>query len=424
MGGPRTLGRSYSKTLRNAPNPLGFGALVFALGAVMPITRRGFALGVLSVFAAPALASTAGFDAWQRAFQARALKQGVSAATLRRAFQDLRLLPEVIAQDRKQIEGRRSTEEFMAIATSPERMALGRKAYARYARRLDAIELRFGVEPHVVAAIWGFESFFGTKRGDIPTISALATLAYEGRRGPFFEKQLIAALKILQRGDVLVQNMLGSWAGAMGHTQFIPTTFQAYAVDFTGDGRRDIWGEDPTDALASTAAYLAQSGWTRGQPWGQEVILPKGFSPRDKGPRKDWAALGLRAASGGKLRNFGAARLSLPGGAMGPAFLLYHNFGVIKRYNNSDKYAMAVGYLADQLAGKPALRGSFGPDAQGMTLADRQLLQRRLTQAGFDTQGSDGVIGKNTIAAISAYQQAQGLAVTGAPSLALLARLR
>ena len=269
----------------------------------MQITRRSFGIGALALLAAgSASASTAGFDAWVQGFRPRSLKQGILPATFAAAFRSARELPEVVKQDRTQIEGRRTTEEFLAIATSPERLALGRKMVSKYGRTLAAIERRFGVEAHVVAAIWGFESFFGTKRGDIPTISALATLAYEGLRGEFFEKQLVAALQIVQRGDVAPARMLGSWAGAMGHTQFIPTTFQAYAVDFTGDGRRDIWAEDPTDALASTAAYLAKSGWVRGQPWGQEVILPRGFSTKKASARKDWAAAGLQAADGGKLR--------------------------------------------------------------------------------------------------------------------------
>jgi membrane-bound lytic murein transglycosylase B len=218
--------------------------------------------------------------------------------------------------------------------------------------------------------------------------------------------------------------MTGSWAGAMGHTQFIPTSYLGFAVDFRGDGRRDIWSDDPTDALASTAAYLAKNGWSRGQPWGQEVTLPSGFNTglagRGRG-RSDWADLGLRGANGGLAG--GAASLLLPGGTNGPAFLLYHNFNVILRYNNAENYALGIGHLSDRLNGAGPLRASFGPDAQGMTLQDRQALQRKLTAAGFDTQGSDGVIGAKTVAAISDFQRAHGLPVTGQPSLALLSML-
>ncbi len=367
----------------------------------------------------------AGFDAWVQGFRPRALARGVSATTFDTAFRASGFIPGVIDKDRNQTEFTRTTEDYLAIAASDERLAMGRQKLAQQMAILRAIEARYGVEPHVVAAFWGLESFFGTRRGTVPTISALATLAYEGRRASFFEQQLVAALKILQNGDTTPQAMLGSWAGAMGHTQFIPTSYQAFAVDFTGDGRRDIWSEDPTDALASTAAYLARNGWTRGQPWGQEVVLPAGFNlglaGRGKG-RSDWADLGVRGVNGA-LGNHGAASLLLPGGSKGPAFLLYHNFNVILRYNNAENYALGIGYLSDRLNGAGPLRAAFGPDAQGMTLSDRQELQRRLTAAGYDTQGSDGVIGSKTSAAISEFQRARGLAVTGQPSLALLRML-
>jgi lytic murein transglycosylase len=260
-------------------------------------------------------------------------------------------------------------------------------------------------------------------------ISALSTLAYEGRRGSFFEQQLVAALRILQNGDVSPKGMTGSWAGAMGHTQFIPTSYLAYAVDFTGDGRRDIWSDDPSDALASTAAYLARSGWKHGQPWGVEVRLPAGFNTGQagRGTRRspsDWAAQGVRDMDGRTVPDYGPASIIIPMGTSGPAFMIFNNFTVITRYNNAESYVIGIGHLSDRLAGGPPIRGSFPPDAKGMTIADRQELQRRLTAAGFDTQGTDGVIGPNTRAAISGYQQRAGLAVTGEPSLELLAQLR
>jgi hypothetical protein len=223
--------------------------------------------------------------------------------------------------------------------------------------------------------------------------------------------------------------MTGSWAGAMGHTQFIPTSYLAYAVDFRGDGRRDIWSDDPTDALASAAAYLSRSGWTRGQPWGVEVRLPTGFNTGQTGrgstrSPSDWAAQGVRDMNGGTVPNHGAASIIIPQGANGPAFMTFRNFTVITRYNNSENYVIGVGHLSDRLRGCPAIRGAFPPDARGMTIGDRQDLQRRLTAAGFDTEGSDGVIGPKTRSAISAFQQRRGLPVTGEPSLELLALLR
>jgi lytic murein transglycosylase len=369
-----------------------------------------------------------GWDAWVRAFRGRAEAQGIAPATLDAAFRHAGFLPGVIERDRNQTEFTRSTEDYLAIAVSDERLALGRQMLARWRPLLVEIEGRYGVEPQVVAAIWGLESFFGTRRGEVPVVSALSTLAYEGRRGAFFERQLLAALKILQHGDVTADRMTGSWAGAMGHTQFIPTSYLAYAVDFRGDGRRDIWSEDPTDALASTASYLARSGWTHGQPWGVEVRLPAGFDAGLAGrdtvkATAAWTALGVRDMDGRPVPDHGAASILIPAGSAGPAFMVFHNFTVLGRYNNAQNYIIGVGHLADRLAGGSPIRGRFPPDAQGMTLAERQELQRRLTAAGYDTAGADGVIGARTRAAIAAYQRAQGLPATGEPSRALLERL-
>lgn len=373
--------------------------------------------------------ANAGYDGWVQGFRPRALASGVSAGTFDNAFRVAGFLPQVIEKDRNQTEFTRTLEDYLAIAASEDRLTAGRAAMAQQASTLAAIESRFAVEAHVVGAVWGLESFFGTRRGDVPVISALSTLAYEGRRGDFFEGQLIAALKILQNGDVSPQGMTGSWAGAMGHTQFIPTSYLAYAVDFKGDGRRDIWSDDPTDGLASAAAYLQKSGWRKGQPWGVEVQLPGGFDTGLAGRGKgrsvaEWTAMGVRAATGGTVPDHGVGSIILPMGPSGPAFMLFNNFNVILRYNNAENYAIGIGHLADRLRGGGPIRGSFPPDKAGMTMADRQELQRRLTAAGYDTEGSDGVIGAKTKAAISAYQASAGMVVTGEPSTALLLRLR
>ncbi len=334
-----------------------------------------------------------GYDAWVAAFRGRAGHYGLSDGTVAAAFRSAGYLPGVITRDRNQTEFKRSLEDYLSIAVSDERVAKGRAAFAAHGTTLAALESRYGVDARIVAAIWGLESFYGERRGDVPVISATSTLAYDGRRGQFFESQLVAALKILENGDTTPARMTGSWAGAMGHTQFIPTTYLAHAVDFTGDGRRDIWSDDPTDALASTANYLAQSGWTRGLRWGAEA--------------------GAGAPAGGVIQPQ----------AGGPSFVVTGNFGAIKRYNNSDSYALGVGLLADRIGGAGPLRGSFPPDANGLTKADRIVLQRRLTAMGFDTGGSDGVIGANTRKAIEAFQQSRGLPVTGEPSPALLRSL-
>tara|TARA_R110002051_G_scaffold50724_3_gene97912 strand:+ start:27849 stop:28874 length:1026 start_codon:yes stop_codon:yes gene_type:complete len=332
----------------------------------------------------------AGYDTWVANFRARAKGAGLSDATLASGFHGAGYLPGVVTRDRNQTEFNRSLEDYLSIATSDERVSKGRAAFARNASILGALEDRFGVDPRIITAIWGLESFFGERRGNVPVVSATSTLAYDGRRGAFFEKQLIAALQILQDGDVTAARLTGSWAGAMGHTQFIPTSYQAFAVDFTGDGRRDIWSDDPTDALASTAAYLARNGWTRGVPWGAEAGA-----------------------------NASASSLLQPQ-AGGPRFAVTGNFRVIKRYNNSDAYAIGVGHLADRIGGAGPLNTAFPPDANGLTKDDRITLQQRLTAKGFDTDGTDGVVGPNTRRAISAYQSSQGLPATGNPSIALL----
>ncbi|MBB96339.1 MAG: peptidoglycan-binding protein [Rhodobacteraceae bacterium] len=336
----------------------------------------------------------AGFDAWLDGFRGRALASGVSQGTIDRAFRSAGYLPEVIERDRNQTEFRRSLEDYFALTASDEKVATGRQMMSRHGTTLSAIESRYGVEKQIVVAIWGIESQYGARRGDVPVISAAATLAYDGRRRQLFESQLIGALKILQAGDVSPEGLVGSWAGAMGHTQFIPTSYLAFAVDFTGDGRRDIWSDDPTDALASAAAYLDRNGWRYGQPWVVEA---------------------LPGTSGGSV---------IQPQSPGPSFRTYANFGTIKTYNNSTNYALAVGYLANRIAGAGPLQTPFGPDAGGLTQADRQELQRRLTRAGYDTGGDDGVLGPKSQAAISAYQRANGLPVTGQGTAELLARLR
>lgn len=385
--------------------------------------RSGGGTGFRAPDPAPRPVPNAGWDAWVEGFKGRAAARGISRGTIDSAFRGAGFLPDVIERDRNQTEFRRSLEDYLNIAASDERVSLGRQKFAEYRSTLQAIENRYGVEAHVVAAVWGLESFYGTRRGNVPVISALSTLAYEGRRGEFFEGQLIAALRILQAGDVSPGAMVGSWAGAMGHTQFIPTSYLEFAVDFTGDGRRDIWAEDPTDALASAAAYLQRSGWTPGLPWGMEVTLPGGFDAsllgRGRGRSAgEWSSLGVRAAGGGAL----AGGSIIDGG--GPYFLLTQNFATILRYNNAQNYAIGVGHLSDRILGRGPVQASFGPDAAGMTKADRQELQRLLTARGFDTGGTDGVIGARTKAAISAYQASAGLPVTGEPSLDLLRRLR
>ena len=265
------------------------------------------------------VAANARFQNWIKAFRGRALAQGISGNTFDRAFRGVQYDPDVIKRDRNQSEFTKTIWDYLASAASDSRVRDGKQALRKHRRKLEAIEARYGVEAEVVVAVWGLESRYGEFRGDNDVIQSLATLAYDGRRGKFFEGQLVAALKILQNGDTSPRNMTGSWAGAMGHTQFIPTSYLAYAVDFTGDGKRDIWSNDPTDALASTAAYLKRFGWIKGQPWGVEVKLPQGFdfglaSRKIQKSPAEWARLGVRGVDGQAVPNYGAGSILLPAG--------------------------------------------------------------------------------------------------------------
>ncbi|WP_299166190.1 lytic murein transglycosylase [uncultured Tateyamaria sp.] len=374
-------------------------------------------------------AEDAGFQRWVQGFRGRALAQGINPSVFDRAFRGVRYDPEVIKRDRNQSEFTKTIWDYLASAASDKRVRNGKNALRKHRRTLDAIEARYGVEKEVVVAVWGLESGYGEFRGKDDVIQSLATLSYDGRRGKFFEGQLVAALKIIQNGDTSPRNMTGSWAGAMGHTQFIPTSYLAYAVDFTGDGRRDIWSDDPTDALASTAAYLKRFGWQKGQPWGVEVKLPQGFNyglasrKITKSPA-EWANLGVRGVDGRAVPNYGAGSILLPAGGRGVAFMVFRNFAVIERYNAADAYVIGVGHLSDRIKGGAPLVGNWPEGERPLTLRERKELQRRLTRAGYDTQGVDGKVGPNTLKAVRAYQQSLGLPADGFATLSLLKRLR
>jgi membrane-bound lytic murein transglycosylase B len=281
----------------------------------------------------------------------------------------------------------------------------------------------------VLVAIWGIESAYGATLGTRPVIRSLATLAVEDtRRTNYWRRELLAALQILENRDAGPDELVGSWAGAIGHTQLMPTTYNRIAVDFDGDGRRDVW-TSPADALASAARYLAVAGWRRDEPWGLEVALPQGFdftysSPTFTRPLGFWRGRGLTRPAG---RSWPAAhsdlRLLLPAGAQGPAFLATHNFTVLLAYNNATAYALAVGHLADRLAGGPEISAPW-PEQKALAKSEREELQRRLHAQGFQAGSVDGIIGHLTRAAIRSYQRSRGLAEDGHPSLDLLERLR
>ena len=366
------------------------------------------------------------FSQWREQFRAEALAAGISAATFDQAFAGVQPDPAVIEADRSQPEFTRPVWQYLEGAISPQRVRSGRRLLSEHATTLDQIEARYGVDRETLVAVWGLESSFGQIMGDKSVIRSLATLAHEGRRPAFAKSQLIAALEILQHGDVEPQRMRGSWAGAMGQTQFIPTTYNTHAVDFDGDGKRDIWNSS-ADALASAAHYLQASGWKQGKAWGFEVELPEGFDyaladTEIRKPLAEWRSLGLRNLPGDQEE--ASASLLLPAGHRGPAFLIMDNFRAILRYNNSSAYALAIGLLAENFQGKGEVAGSWPRGEQPLSRSERLELQERLVAQGFDPGTPDGIIGANTRKAIRGFQQRLGWPADGHPTQELLGRLR
>ena len=368
------------------------------------------------------------FADWVMAFRATARAAGIDEETLRVAFADVHYLPRVVELDRAQPEFLRTVWGYLDSAVSPQRVARGQEKLLQFRVEADAAAARYGVPPNIVVAIWGAESNYGGNFGNIPTIDALATLAFEGRREEWARGQLLAALRILQNGDIDRAQMIGSWAGAMGQTQFLPSVFLAHAVDADGDGRRDIWGS-MADVMASTANFLAHSGWQADQPWGVEVQLPPGFDVGRadaalRQPTAQWLAEGLRSMDGASLPELTDATLVLPAGAGGPAFLVGPNFRAILRYNNSTSYALSVGLLAQRLAGGPGVQAPWPRDLPALTRTQLQALQTALNERGFDSGTPDGLMGPATRDGLRRYQRSVGLPADGYPTLDLLQRLQ
>lgn len=370
------------------------------------------------------------FEQWRSRFRTLALGRGISAATFDQAFAGVQPDPAVIAADRSQPEFTKPVWEYLESAVSPLRVRNGKSLLIQQAGLLASLEARYGIEPARLVAFWGMESNYGNNMGNKGVIRSLATLAYEGRRPDFAQDQLIAALGILQHGDVTTDRMIGSWAGAMGQTQFIPTTYDQYAVDFDGDGRRDIWGST-ADALASTANYLKASGWQDGKPWGYEVRVPANFdySLADMGVRKslaEWNALGIQGLGLPQpaAQPSDSASLLLPAGHRGPAFLVFNNFRTILKYNNSSSYALGVALLSERYRDAGQIAGSWPTDDLPLSRSERVELQQRLAALGLDPGSADGIIGANTRKAIRAYQQSQGWPADGYPNHQLLDKLR
>lgn len=370
-----------------------------------------------------------GFLRWIDRFRKRARASGIRDGVFDVAFRGVRFNAEVIQKDRRQPEFTRQIWNYLDAVVSDARVRDGRAVLQRNRRLFAEIEARFDVEAAILAAVWGAESDFGACRGDTPVIEALATLAFDGRRAQFFENQLIAALKIVQTGNVLPKRLKGSWAGGMGHTQFIPTTYLDHAVDFRGDGRRDIWSDDPTDALASTASFLRHCGWRKGQPWGREVALSHRFdlalaNRRIRKTVNDWMAMGVRDARARRIPDQGFASILLPAGWRGGAFMIFDNFQVMRLYNAADAYVIAVGHLADRIGGGDSFRSGWPRKDRNLGVAEKMEMQRMLVARGFDTQGTDGIIGPKTMDAIRAFQASRGLPPDGYASHEILERLK
>jgi membrane-bound lytic murein transglycosylase B len=333
------------------------GARTIFKGRVSERIRRLSAVLVLVVVASgsPAAAASDSFEQWLAAFRQEAAAEGISAATLDQALDGLQPIPEVIERDRRQPEGRLSFRDYNRRVLSETRIERGRQLLLEHRALLKQVAGDYGVQPRFIVALWGIESSYGSFTGEFPVIAALATLAYEGRRAAFFRGELLRALRIVDQGDVAVAAMTGSWAGAMGQSQFMPSSFLAYAVDYDGDGRRDIWG-NPADIFASIANYLAKAGWNDRYTWGRQVQLPEAAGVTAAGlevvkPLTEWHALGIRRSNGGELPMVAldAALLQTDEGE-GPAYLVYHNFRVLMAWNRSTYFALTVGELADLIS--------------------------------------------------------------------------
>ncbi len=339
---------------------------------------------------------------------------GVSATTFDSHTAALRPDMDVIALLDHQPEFRTPIWDYMAGLVDDERIADGKTMLVEWRDILRRIEAEYGVDAETVVAIWGVESNYGRIFGRRPVVTSLATLSCFGRRQDFFRGEFFSTLRILEQGHVDPDQLVGSWAGAFGHTQFMPSTFMRTAVDFDGDGRRDLLGSVP-DALASTANYLKQSGWQGGQPWGHEVRLPAGFDTsgagrRNRQPVSTWAAQGLRLADGSPLPSASAAAgLLLPAGPEGPAFLVLRNFDALFSYNAAESYALAIAHLADRLRGDSPFATPWPTDDQGLSRAERREVQMLLLERGYDIGEADGIIGANTRRAIRELQSALGV---------------
>ena len=368
------------------------------------------------------------FAACLNQLRAPARAAGVSEATFSRHTRELQ--PDMLVIDRLnfQPEFRTAVWDYLAGLVDEERVAEGRARMAEHAQVLARVQQRFGVDPATVVAVWGVESNFGQSFGTLPLVRSLGTLSCIGRRQAYFRTELYAALRILQAGHIAPERLQGSWAGAFGHTQFMPSTFERLAVDFDGDQRADLMDSVP-DALASTANFLDRAGWRAEQPWGYEVKLPAGFSTAGEGRRTrrslaEWSARGLLQADGSPLPADGSAGLMTPAGPTGPAFLVTRNFDALYSYNASESYGLAIAHLADRLRGGGAFITPWPTDDPGLSRAERREVQTLLVARGHDIGAVDGMLGERSRQAIRTEQERLGMEPSGRAGQKLLRALR
>jgi len=379
--------------------------------------------------AANILISEQDFQAWIDILRNEARDRGISNATIEATLSNIAPLTRVIERDRNQIEFTQTFWTYLLRSITDERITRGRELLEQYHDLLEEIYVKYGVPPRYLIALWGLETNFGDNIGRFHVINALVTLAYDNRRSTFFRTQLLDALRIVDEGHITPDEMYGSWAGAMGQMQFMPTTFIRHAVDYTGDGRKDIWGSLP-DAFSSAASYLSNIGWRRGELWGREVRLPKDFdlllaSLNSKKTVKEWSALGIRRANGQPLPQGDIeGSIVLPQGYSGPAFLVYDNFRVILEWNRSINYALSVGHLADRIVRLPKIKNGWEAAHVPLLRDEVKEMQGLLNLLGFDAGPADGFPGPHTRSAIRAFQNKFSFPPDGYPDPALLNRLR
>jgi len=380
----------------------------------LALPRPALAIVALLATGAPAAAD---FDSCVASLRESALQKGVSASTFDRVMSGVTPDPKVVESMESQPEFKMPIWDYMAFLVDQKRVDDGKQMMARHAAALSSAEARYGVDRYAIAAVWGVESDYGQLAGRWSLAQALSTLVCTGpRRQDYFRGELIAALQIVDRGDLTPDQLRGSWAGAVGQTQFMPSTYLRLAVDGDGDGRRDLVGST-ADALHSTANYLARSGWVPGSRWGYEVQLPAQYAGpsgrTDKQPVSAWGARGIRRIDGSPLTGSGNAALLVPAGPAGPAFLAFKNYDAIYAYNSADAYALAICVLSDQLRGLGGIRTPWPTDDRGLSRAERKEVQELLLRRGYDIGEADGAIGARTRQALTAYQARIGLPTDG-----------